>query len=261
VPNKRAVGSLLVAAVCGLGAVWLVRGWLESQRPEQRTESVLHTAPVAVARAALPAGVKLAIHQIDVVEWPLQHLPSGAQASAESLRGRVLKRAIAEGEPVLESALLPAGTDAGLTPLIRPAHRAMSVKVDAVVGVAGFVKPGARVDVLATVRRVDRTKPVPESQIILQDLRVLAIDQTLEKADHGRPELSSVVTLEVDPEQAQRLAYAAAQGSLQLALRNPADEGTVQTRSVTVRDLVSRAGGDRPQIEAVRGASRSRDAL
>jgi pilus assembly protein CpaB len=261
VRNRRAIGSLVVAVVCGALAVVVARSWLRSRLEAPDSAPPLHTAPVLVAAAALPAGVKLGGHEVEVTEWPAAHLPAGTLASAHDAQGRVLERALAEGEPVLESALLPAGSEAGLTPLIRPDHRAMSVKVDAVVGVAGFVKPGSRVDVLATVRRVDFAKPVPESQIILQDLRVLAIDQTLEKADDGRPELSSVVTLEVDPEQAQRLAYAATQGSLQLALRNPADGREVRTHSVTVRDLVSHGGAARPEVEAIRGASRSRDAL
>ncbi len=258
--NQRAILFLGVAALCGVLAVFLTRSWLHAQMPGEIAG--VQTIPVVVAAVGLPAGVELAARQVDVVDWPKDNLPPGTLNAPHAVNSRVLRRALIEGEPVLESALLPVGSDAGLTPLISENHRAMSVKVDAVVGVAGFIKPGSHVDVLATVRRVDFHKPVPESHIILQDLRVLAIDQTLEKADRGKAEIVSVVTLEVDPNESQKLAYAVANGTLQLALRNPADDASVRTNSVTVRDLVNR--GTRRSgnsVETVRGSSRSKDSL
>ena len=258
--NQRAILFLGAAVVCGLLAVLLTRSWLQSQTPASFVRQ--DTIPVVVAAVGLPAGVALASRQVDVIDWPRKNLPAGALDSPALVSSRVLKRAIVAGEPVLESALLPIGSDAGLTPLIRPNYRAMSVKVDAVIGVAGFVKPGTHVDVLATLRRVDFSKPIPMSRIILQDLRVLAIDQTMEKADRGKPELVSVITLEVDPMQSQKLAYAVANGTLQLALRNPADVKSVKTPSITVRDLVSRPRKPgNGHVETVRGSSRSKDSL
>ena len=114
----------------------------------------------------------------------------------------------------------------------------MTVKVDNVVGIAGFVTPGSRVDVLATLRRVDRDKPLPYSKVILQNIRVLAIDQKLEEVKAGDPEIVSVVTLEVDPKQAEHLIYAAHEGRLQLAMRSPGDDVTVATVSIGVRDVL-----------------------
>jgi pilus assembly protein CpaB len=148
--------------------------------------------------------------------------------------GRVARRPIAAGEPVLESALFEEGTQGGLGAVIDPSHRAISVKVDSVIGVAGFVKPGARVDVLTTLRRVDLEKATPESKLFLQDVRVLAVDQKLEEARDGKPELVNVVTLEVDPTQAEQLIYSAHEGRLQLALRTPGDDERVETAASAV---------------------------
>jgi pilus assembly protein CpaB len=116
--------------------------------------------------------------------------------------------------------------------------RAVSVKVDNVIGVAGFVAPGAHVDVLATLRRVDHAKAIPFAKVILQNVRVLAVDQKLEEARGSDPELVSVVTLEVAPVQAEHLVYAAHEGRLQLAMRSPGDDEKVETRSIGVADVM-----------------------
>ncbi len=108
---------------------------------------------------------------------------------------------------------------------------------------AGFVTPGARVDVLATIRRIDLAKAPPFAKVILQDVRVLAVDQKLEEVKSGDPELVSVVTLEVDPLQAEHLIYAAHEGRLQLALRSPGDDKDVVTKSISVADVL---GDERP---------------
>jgi pilus assembly protein CpaB len=122
--------------------------------------------------------------------------------------------------------------------VISDKYRAVSVKVDNVIGVAGFVAPGSRVDVMATIRRVDRDRAIPYSKVILQDVRVLAVDQKLEEVKSGEPELVNVVTLEVNPVQAEHLIYAAHEGRLQLALRSPGDDVKVATRSIGVADVL-----------------------
>jgi pilus assembly protein CpaB len=136
------------------------------------------------------------------------------------------------------------------------------VKVDPVIGVAGFVKPGAHVDVLVTARRVDQPKPVPYSKAILQDIKVLAVDQKLEQAQNGDPEIVNVVTLEVTPKDGEKLTYASHQGKLQLAMRNPSDDEKVESYSINVADLMGgrkRARASRPRsnarVQVLRGSS------
>jgi pilus assembly protein CpaB len=260
----RAVIFLALALACATGAVWLARSAFDRARPAPQTSGV-DLGAVVVAAAELPAGQPVTAKQTAVRDWPAAYLPSGHFANSADVDGRVLRRALRENEPLLETDLLPAGTDGGLPALIQDDHRAVSVKVDAVVGVAGFVKPGSRVDVIATLQRVDQTHPVPETRIILQDLRVLAIDQTLEQRDNGEARTVNVVTLEVDPEESQKLAYAAAEGSLQLALRNPTDGEVRQTRKMSVSDLLAGPRGPEaargPQVETIRGSTVAKESL
>jgi pilus assembly protein CpaB len=224
---------LFAAALLGLGAAWMAH---RSNRSADPAEVPLTT--VVVARIDVATASTLDPIGLTTVEWPREHLPSGALTSVDAAAGRVARRPIAAGEPILESALFERGTEGGLGAVIEPSQRALSVKVDSVIGVAGFVKPGSRVDVLTTLRRVDQDKATPYSKVILQDVRVLAVDQKLEEARDGKPELVNVVTLEVDPSQAEHLIYAAHEGRLQLALRTPGDAEMIETRGANVADVL-----------------------
>lgn len=235
--NRRALLVLVLAVALGVVAAFTARRWLENQT-RQREFAKPTTQPVAVVRADVSVGSILTERGLVTVDWPLEFVPAGAFTEPAQLAGRVLRRPLASGEPVLESALLPEGARGGLVSVIDPSRRAISVRVDPVVGVAGFIVPGSHVDVLVTVRRVDEGDSQPYSKVILQDVQVLAIDQKLEEAKNGDPQLVQVVTLEVSPEQAERLTYAAHEGKLQLALRNPSDREIVETHSVGVNDVL-----------------------
>jgi pilus assembly protein CpaB len=258
--NQRGILFLGIAVLFGLAAVFVAQRWL-ADRSFIATEGV-ETASVVVARIDLPVASELGGRQLDTVDWPKGHLPTGVLIGVEQAKGRVLKRPLTAGEPLLESALFPKGSEAGLQAVISPNRRAVSVKVDPVIGVAGFVRPGSHVDVLVTARRVDRPKAIPNTKVILQDVRVLAVDQKLEQAKNGDPELVNVVTLEVEPTQAESLTYAAHQGQLQLALRNPTDDEKVNTTSVGVGDLFGRKKASRSQavrattsVQVIRGST------
>ncbi len=256
--NRRGLLFLGLAILLGLFAAMSTERWLAGQTPEPLPEADM--ASVVVARVDLPVASELDGRKLELVPWPAQHLPPDSLRDLAQAEGRVLRRPLVAGEPVLTSALLEQGARGGLTGLLDMSKRAMSVKVDAVVGVAGFVRPGASVDVIATLRRLDR-KALPFSKIILQDVRVLAVDQKLEEARNGEPELVNVVTLEVEPQQAEQLTYAAHEGRLQLALRNPADEQKVDTRAVSVVDLLGsrrapkrRSNGARTSVQLIQGS-------
>ena len=268
--NSRALMFIMLAVVSALITLFLMRSMLSQERPLPRVEAapVVVTEPVIIARQDLPAGVAILESQVEMVDWPKAFLPAGRFSAPADVDRRVVKRALQKGEPILESTLLPIGSEAGLSSLIDKNYRGMSVKVDAVVGVAGFIKPGAHVDVLATLRRDNPDgREVPYTRVILQDVEVLAIDQDLEERSGQEPKVVRVVTLEVDPKQAQRLAFAASQGTLQLALRNPQDTEIADTPPVGSRDLmplptpVRRRSAPVDQIETIRGSSSTTTAV
>jgi pilus assembly protein CpaB len=253
--NRRGLLFLGLALLLGVVAAGVAQRWMTSHA--LKAPEAVETGKVIVARVDLSVASSLSERQLQAVEWPKEHVPGGAFFDANALDGRVLRRPIAAGEPVLESALFEAGAEGGLAAVIEPNRRAVSVKVDSVIGVAGFVKPGARVDILATVRRIDQQKPIPYSKVILQDVRVLAVDQQLEEARDGDPEVVNVVTVEVEPSEAEHLIYAAHEGKLQLALRTPGDTDLVETKSVGVADLLGGkpAGTRKPTQIARRSTS------
>ena len=260
--NRRGLIFLGLALLLGVVAAGVAQRWMTSHA--LKAPDVVETGKVIVARVDLSIASSLTERQLDAVEWPKAHVPNGAFFDTNALEGRVLRRPIAAGEPVLDSALFEAGAEGGQAVVIAPNRRPVSVKVDSVIGVAGFVKPGARVDILATVRRIDQQKPIPFSKVILQDVRVLAVDQQLEEARDGDPEVVNVVTVEVEPSEAEHLIYAAHEGKLQLALRTPGDDELVETKSVGVADLLGGkpAGTRKPaqlarrstSVEIIRGA-------
>jgi pilus assembly protein CpaB len=267
--NGRALLFLALGVFSACIAVLLARQYMQGERnlPPVSAAPVIETVSVVVTLEEIPAGVAIQASQLSVVDWPKAYLPEGHFSAPAEVDQRVVRRALRKKEAVLGDALLPVGSEAGLGALILPGYRAISVKVDPVVAVAGFIKPGSRVDVLATQ---DREQGVAYTTVILQDLKVLAIGQELERGDSGeaKPEVT-VVTLECDPIEAQKLAYGAAQGKLQLALRNPTDQEVVPVRSTNGRDLLAlpapppapavRRAPVGNQIETIRGSEIKRE--
>lgn len=264
--NQRALIFLVLSAFCGLLTAYGVNLWVKSAE-RARAGSPVETVPVVIAARDLPAGAAIEVRLVDVSEWPLDYVPRGVFAEAEAVANRVPHHTIAAGEPIFESSLLPVGSGAGLSAMIDARHRAMSVEVDAVVGVAGFIRPGSRVDVLATLRDLpEKGRPMPYARTILQNIRVLAIDQSLGSQSDAEPRIASVVTLQVNPEEAQILAFGAANGELRLSLRNPIDSDFQILPSTTPTDLmdvieqitvgrhVTPVEQPRAAIEEIRGA-------
>ncbi|HYY58258.1 MAG TPA: Flp pilus assembly protein CpaB [Pyrinomonadaceae bacterium] len=195
---------------------------------------------VVVAKVAIPLGTKIIPEQLSVVQFPRESMPDGVFDSVEKLAGRVAVTNIAAREPVTDAKLAAEGTAGGLSAVIPEGYRAITVKVDDVVGISGFIQPGAMVDVVVVIDPAENSSQDPISKIVLQNIRVLANGQNIDQPKDER-EASSVkaVTLQVTPEQAEKLVLAANEGKLQLVMRNAIDQGDAQTTGVNKRTLLS----------------------
>lgn len=233
--NKRFFVVLAGALVFGLLAAVTVSRYLSSAQAYSKDLN-----RVVVAKVAIPIGTKIIPEQVTVVQFSKESTPDGVFSSIEKLVGRVAVVNIAPREPVTESRLAPEGTAGGLSAVIPEGYRAMTVKVDDVVGISGFIMPGTLVDVVVVITPSDTSNQDPISKIVLQSIKVLANGQNIDKPESERePNSVKAVTLLVTPEQAEKLALAASEGKLQLVMRNSIDEGDEQTSGVNKRGLLS----------------------
>ncbi len=239
---------VILAVIFGLLASVAIYRYL-AQYDRVIKEKQIATQPVVVAATDLPFGTVLNDDNMEAASWPVEIVPAGAVTSTADLAGRVVRTPVSAGEPVLEGKLAPVGIDRGLPMRVPVGMRAMTVPVNTVSGVAGFVLPDTKVDVVVTIR--PETKKETVSKILLQNLSVLAADQKLEDAD-GRPMKVQSVTLLVTPTEAEKLALAANMGDIQLALRSPADadsagtDGTTIIKMLAASEPVQRATPTRP---------------
>jgi pilus assembly protein CpaB len=195
---------------------------------------------VAVAKVGIPIGSKIVAEQIMVVQFPKESTPDGAFDSAEKLVGRVAVVNIGAREPITETRLAAEGTAAGLAAIIPEGYRAMTVKVDDAAGISGFIQPGTLVDVVVTIDPEGIARQDPISKIVLQNIKVLASGQNIDKPKDEREATSvKAVTLQVTPEQAEKLALASSEGKLQLVMRSQIDQGDEQTKGVNKRNLLN----------------------
>jgi pilus assembly protein CpaB len=234
----RSIVTLFLALVLGGVAVLLARAWLERPEPTVVAEQPqLGITKVVVARTTLFFGSRINADQIREVSWPADSVPPGAFTSAEELlvgdEPRMALRTIEANEPILASKISGAGGKATLSAIISEEMRAMTIRVNDVIGVAGFIVPGDRVDVLLTREEGEENQI---TDILLQNVKVLGVDQ-LASDDQEKPVVVQAVTLEVSPEQSQKLTLAAEVGSLTLALRNVLDAEAEFARTVSKRDL------------------------
>ncbi len=244
--STRAVIMLLLSLVAGLAAMVLAARWLNEQSTS-KTET-----QVVVAAHDVELGQPLNASMVSLVAWPTGSVPSGSFAKIEAIDGRVLRTQLLRGEPVLEAKLAPVGTKGGLSAVIEQGRRAITVKVNEVVGVAGFALPGNYVDVLVNTAD-DRDRPV--SKIVLERILVLAVAQEASR-DDTKPRVVNAVTLEVTPGQAERIDLARSVGTLSLVLRNQVDQVQARTDGIRKADLL----GDAPVTSAAPVASASAQA-
>jgi len=204
--------------------------------PVRRVE--IATRHAVVASAAMPMGTRLTRDSVKLVDWPERTPLNDGFATVDAVVDRGLVAAVGENEPITESKLAPKEAGAGLPPAIAPGMRAMSIKVNEVIGVAGFVVPGTRVDLLVTLTR--REKDDSLSRVVVENVQVLTAgtryDQDNAKKE-GKPIPSTVVTLMVTPEDSERIALAQTEGQLMLSLRNPLDTKAADTHGVRTSSL------------------------
>ncbi|MDR3409615.1 MAG: Flp pilus assembly protein CpaB [Formivibrio sp.] len=245
--NTRAVVMIAISVIIGLAAVVLASNWVKQQ-------GSMSTSKVVVAAKDIDLGTRLAPEMLTLVEWPKGSTPSGALMGEEALGSllkdpqtlepRVLKVSVLKGEAILEPKLAPVGTKGGLSAVISEGKRAITVRVNDVVGVAGFALPGNYVDILVNTEddnaKINGKNDKSISKIVLEHILVLAVAQEAGR-DETKPKVVNAVTLEVSPDQAEKLDLARSIGTLSLVLRNQIDSAPVTTEGVFKRDLLNRA--------------------
>lgn len=264
--RTRTALFFLVALVFGIAAVFLARQWLQTQR--QQATAQVAVSKVVVAAKDMSLGDTISADAVKEVDWPADSIPAGAFTSKDKLLegNPVVLRRFYANEPILAAKLAGSKARATLSAQISDNQRAVSVRVNDVVGVAGFILPGDRVDVMVT-REVSQNNNVTD--VLLQNIRVIGIDQNANE-DASGSQVVKAVTLEVGPDQAQKLVLSQKVGELSLALRNYLDVAPVPVRTVNAGDLRYGSTGlepkplvrvayrtSRPTIVVTRGTSSS----
>jgi len=244
---RRPIIFVLLAGVAALVAALVVYSALKKREAEVQ-QAMVKSVEIVVANHDLPIGTKLDAGAVKMVRWSRDAVPPGAYTDPGSVMNQYTKTSFVQNEPIVADRLFSGEKNAGVLPLLIPSGmRAMSVPVDEVSDIAGFVLPHTRVDVLVAVSSGGTGGDKPFSKIVLQNVEVLAIAQDIEQVgDKAQP--VKVVTLLVSPEEAERLALASREGTLRLAMRNYDDTKIVMTSGVDVAQMLRSYGGPQPTM-------------
>jgi pilus assembly protein CpaB len=246
--STRGLMMLLIALLAGVAAMAAASVLMQAQNKGG--------SQIAVAAADVEIGARLAPEMLKLVDWPPGSVPPGAFTELPTLEGRVVRTGLARGEPLIEAKLAPVGSKGGLSAVVAEGKRAMTVRVNDVVGVAGFALPGNYVDIMVNTqndatRRGDGDKAI--SKIVLERILVLAVAQEADR-DATKPKVVNAVTLEVQPDQAEMLDLARSVGSLSLVLRNQVDPRPGATEGATKASLLKEEVAPPPPAPAPRPA-------
>jgi pilus assembly protein CpaB len=244
--RARVFTVLLLAIGVGGTFAFATYSYITNMEP---TTVTLPTTPVVVAANDLPLGTALRREDLRVIAWPADAVPAGAFKDPQEILQRGLIQPVTQNEAILPSKLAPTEAGAGLPPVIPEGMRALSVRVNDVIGVAGYVLPGSRVDVIATVSPTQQTGDMT-SKVVLTNVLVLTAGTRIEQDAQQKPVSVSVVTLLVDPVEAERLTLASTEGKIQLALRHPLDKTAPTTPGIRPAALVGLNAGARPAAPA-----------
>ena len=244
--NKRFVGVLTFAFIVAAGAS-LVLYRVLINRPTQ-TQAKTTSVQVALATKNLEIGTVIKEDDVKVSEWP-GAIPVGASTQVKDIIGRGVITAIFAKEPIIESRLAPKGAGGGMAAMIPPGMRAVAVRVNEVVGVAGFVVPGTHVDVLISGNTPGASGSLGTlTQTLLQNIEVLSAGQDFKKDAEGKPITVQVVNMLVTPTQAEQLSLASSQTTIQLVLRNPLDHEIAKTPGTALQRLFTNGKAPAPEV-------------
>ena len=207
------------------------------QQAKQRSEVPMRA--VVTASRDMSEGEKLDRLSLSLAQWPAGTAPESAFASIDSAVGRVVRVPVFKGEPIVPGRLAPAGTGPGLEVKIEPGKRAMALKINDVAGLSGLIQPNSRVDVLVTLPANQQQNTKEQAKLFMNNMRVLSVGTQVERGDDGKPIQATTATLEVTPEQAEQLAVAVNQGTIQLVLRGYGDPDSVTTPGATSTDVLA----------------------
>ena len=271
--NARALTMMAFAVILAFVAVIVAARWINAQASG-------NTNKVAVALVDISLGARIAPEMVRMVDWPSSALPPGAINDPKLLETRVTRTSIQHGEPIMESKLAPPGTQGGLSAVVGEGKRAMTVRVNDVVGVAGFALPGNYVDILVNTQddaaKTGTGRDPSISKIVLERILVLAIAQESNR-DDTKPKVVNAVTLELTPDQTEKLDLARSVGTLSLVLRNQIEDKPVNTDGATKTSLLDAKvaaqvaaptprpvvrrrvaqGPTGPQVDVIKGLERS----
>ena len=244
----RTFTLFVLALTLAGGAAWVANRWIQLQVKPASADGT-PTVFIVVAAQTIPLGQKIVDTHLELASWPADRLPEESFTDTEKIKGQVAAQTIYKGEPVLQKKIAEHARGSTLSALITKSKRAMSVRVNDVVGVAGFVLPGNSVDILATQGKHDEAKV----KTVLQNVKVLAVDQTTGNKDE--PVVVRAVTLELAPEEAEELVKARSQGKIQLALRNTLDTEISEAPVPTPKAKPKRRKTQVSYITVIRGTS------
>lgn len=230
--NIRPLGVLLLALTLGLSAAVYAASWLKQQ-------GATATLQVIVAKRDLQMGTKLMPDMLETIQWPKAAAIKDPLTQLDDALDRVIHMPVLRGEPLLRSKLAPAGEKGGLSAVLSDGQRAVTVKVNEIVGVAGFALPGNYVDVMVNT---PDSQNQPVSKIVIERIQVLAVAQDVSSSEN-KPRVVNAVTLQVTPQQAEQIDLARSVGTLSLVLRSHSDNMPVQTAGARKLDLL-------PQVAA-----------
>lgn len=223
------------AIITAIVATYSVYRYLQ----KAKLSSQVSTQSVVVAARDVAEGEKLERLALSATQWPSGTAPESAFASIDSAVGRVVRVPVFKGEPIVPGRLAPAGTGPGIEVKIALGKRAMALKINDVAGISGLIQPNSRVDVLVTLQANQQQNTKEQAKVFMNNMRVLSVGTQVERGEDGKPIQATTATLEVTPQQAEQLAVAMNEGTIQLVLRGYGDPDSVMTAGATATDVLS----------------------